>query len=44
MGTIINEKLSIWFDQNLSISKIVLAKTIHILNKNDELKKEFEKV
>ena len=26
--TIVNEKLSIWFDQNPSIAKIVLAKVI----------------
>ena len=42
--TIINEKLSIWFDQNPSISKIVLAKIIQAAMARDVARKARENV
>ncbi len=42
--TIINEKLSIWFDQNPSISKIVLAKIIQAALARDVARKARESV
>jgi len=42
--TIINEKLSIWFDQNPSISKIVLAKIIQAATARDVARKARENV
>ncbi len=42
--TIINEKLSIWFDQNPSISKIVLAKIIQAALARDVARKARENV
>ena len=42
--TIINEKLSIWFDQNPSISKIVLAKIIQAAMARDVARKARESV
>ena len=42
--TIINEKLSIWFDQNPSISKIILAKIIQAAMARDVARKARENV
>ena len=42
--TIINEKLSIWFDQNPSVSKIVLAKIIQAALARDVARKARENV
>ena len=42
--TIINEKLSIWFDQNPSIAKIVLAKVIQAALARDVARKARENV
>ena len=42
--TIINEKLSIWFDQNPSISKIILAKIIQAALARDVARKARESV
>ena len=42
--TVINEKLSIWFDQNPSISKIVLAKIIQAALARDVARKARESV
>ncbi len=42
--TIINEKLSIWFDQNPSISKIILAKIIQAATARDVARKARENV
>ena len=42
--TIINEKLSIWFDQNPSISRIVLAKIIQAAMARDVARKARENV
>ena len=42
--TIINEKLSIWFDQNPSISKIILAKVIQAAMARDVARKARENV
>ena len=42
--TIINEKLSIWFDQNPSISKIILAKIIQAATARDVARKARESV
>ena len=42
--TIINEKLSIWFDQNPSVSKIVLAKIIQAALARDVARKARESV
>ncbi len=42
--TIINEKLSIWFDQNPSISKIILAKVIQAATARDVARKARENV
>ena len=42
--TIINEKLSIWFDQNPSISKIILAKIIQAALARDVARKARENV
>tara|TARA_B100001057_G_scaffold183280_1_gene183990 strand:+ start:891 stop:2948 length:2058 start_codon:yes stop_codon:yes gene_type:complete len=42
--TIVNEKLSIWFDQNPSISKIVLAKIIQAAMARDVARKARENV
>ena len=41
---IINEKLSIWFDQNPSISKIILTKIIHAAVARDVARKARENV
>ena len=38
--TLINEKLSIWFDQNPSVAKIVLAKVIQAAMARDVAKAE----
>ena len=44
--TIVNEKLSIWFDQNPSIAKIILAKVIQgqwqemLLEKQEKMSEE----
>ena len=40
--TIVNEKLSIWFDQNPSISKIILAKIIQAALARDVARKARE--
>ena len=42
--TIVNEKLSIWFDQNPSISKIILAKVIQAALARDVARKARENV
>jgi len=42
--TIINEKLSIWFDQNPSVSKIILAKIIQAALARDVARKARENV
>ena len=42
--TVINEKLSIWFDQNPSISKIILAKIIQAALARDVARKARENV
>ena len=42
--TIINEKLSIWFDQNPSISKVILAKIIQAALARDVARKARESV
>jgi len=42
--TIVNEKLSIWFDQNPSIAKIVLAKVIQAAMARDVARKARENV
>ncbi len=42
--TIINEKLSIWFDQNPSVAKIILAKIIHAALARDVARKARENV
>jgi DNA gyrase subunit B len=42
--TIINEKLSIWFDQNPSLSKIILAKVIQAALARDVARKARENV
>ena len=42
--TIINEKLSIWFDQNPSIAKIILAKVIQAAMARDVARKARENV
>jgi DNA gyrase subunit B len=42
--TIVNEKLSIWFDQNPSISKIILAKVIQAAMARDVARKARENV
>ncbi len=42
--TIVNEKLSIWFDQNPSISKIILAKIIQAAMARDVARKARENV
>ena len=42
--TVVNEKLSIWFDQNPSISKIVLAKIIQAAMARDVARKARENV
>ena len=42
--TIINEKLSIWFDQNPSISKVILAKIIQAALARDVARKARENV
>ena len=40
--TIINEKLSIWFDQNPSVSKIIIAKIIQAAMARDVARKARE--
>ena len=42
--TLINEKLSIWFDQNPSIAKIILAKVIQAATARDVARKARENV
>ena len=42
--TIINDKLSLWFDQNPSIAKIVLAKIVHAALARDVARKARESV
>ena len=42
--SIINEKLSVWFDQNPSISKIVLAKVVQAAQARDVARKARESV
>ena len=42
--TIINERLSVWFDQNPSIAKIVLAKIVHAALARDLARKTRENV
>ena len=42
--TLVNEKLSIWFDQNPSIAKIVLAKVIQAAMARDVARKARENV
>ena len=42
--TIINEKLSIWFDQNPSVSKIIIAKIIQAAMARDVARKARESV
>ena len=42
--TIVNEKLSIWFDQNPSIAKIILAKVIQAALARDVARKARENV
>ena len=42
--TLVNEKLSIWFDQNPSISKIILAKVIQAAMARDVARKARENV
>merc|ERR1711990_909753 len=42
--TLINEKLSIWFDQNPSIAKIILAKIIQAAQARDVARKARESV
>ena len=42
--TIINEKLSLWFDQNPSIAKIILAKIVHAALARDVARKARENV
>ena len=42
--TIVNEKLSLWFDQNPSISKVILAKIIQAAQARDVARKARESV
>ncbi len=42
--TVINEKLSIWFDQNPSLTKIILSKVIHAAVARDVARKARESV
>ena len=42
--TIVNEKLSIWFDQNPSIAKIILTKIIHAAVARDVARKARENI
>jgi DNA gyrase subunit B len=42
--TILNERLSVWFDQNPSIAKIVLAKIVHAALARDVARKARENV
>jgi len=42
--TVVNEKLSIWFDQNPSVSKIILAKVIQAAMARDVARKARENV
>ena len=42
--TIVNEKLSLWFDQNPSVSKVVLAKIIQAAQARDVARKARESV
>ena len=42
--TIVNEKLSIWFDQNPSIAKIILTKIIHAAVARDVARKARESI
>ena len=42
--TILNERLSVWFDQNPSIAKIVLAKIVHAALARDSARKARENV
>ena len=42
--TILNERLSVWFDQNPSIAKIVLAKIVHAAFARDVARKARENV
>ena len=42
--TVINEKLSIWFDQNPSVSKIILAKIIQAAMAREMLQEKLEKM
>ena len=42
--TLVNEKLSIWFDQNPSIAKIILAKVIQAAMARDVARKARENV
>ena len=42
--TLLNEKLSIWFDQNPSIAKIILAKIIQAALARDVARKARENV
>jgi DNA gyrase subunit B len=44
METVINEKLSIWFDQNPSVAKIILAKVIQAAMARDVARKARENV
>ena len=42
--TVVNEKLSIWFDQNPSVAKIILAKVIQAAMARDVARKARENV